>query len=47
MRECVVCVRVKLRTKAAHVLLRCPLHSTFRDDLFNIACAFNGNIFVF
>ena len=42
MSECVVCVRVKLRTKAAHVLLRCPLYSTFRDHLFNIACTFNG-----
>ena len=26
----------------AHVLLRCPLYSTFRDHLFNIACTFNG-----
>ena len=30
----------------AHVLLRCPLYSTFRDHLFNTACTFNG-IFLF
>ena len=42
-----MCVRVKLRTKAAHVLLRCPLYSTFRDHLFNIACTFNGHFLSF
>jgi hypothetical protein len=26
----------------AHVLFWCPLYSTFRDHLFNIACTFNG-----
>ena len=31
----------------AHVLFRCPLYSTFRDHLFNIACTFNGHILSF
>jgi hypothetical protein len=31
----------------AHVLLLCPLYSTFREHLFNIACTFNGFFFVF
>ena len=31
----------------AHVLLRCPLYSTFGDHLFNIACTFNGNFLSF